>query len=107
MTAFGTGNHNFPLSFWHTANGVAVGAGKIFVVLIAAALLCLTKTFCNGIIDLVHKPGVFSSALWQIAGEHAEDCPNQQNGGECANHNKCGVIFQEHRNQVQHNGCNK
>ena len=104
VTAFGTGNHDFPFAFRHTAYCAAVGAGEIFMLFIAAALLCLPDSFCNRVKDMIHKPCIFRPPFLQITREHTVDCPNQHDGSNRPENNEDSVIFQEHGYYIQNNG---
>lgn len=101
MAAFGTGDHDPAFALRYAADCAAAGTGEIFMLLVHALLLGLTEASGNGIPEFIHKPGVFRSALLQIAGKHTEDRPDQKNGGNDPENNKRGFVLQEHGDHIQ------
>ena len=76
--ALGTGDDDLALTARHTAHRAAVGAGEILVLpVLNGGKLPLQRPP-----DQLQELGIFRAALGQILGEHTEDHPHRQHGGQ-------------------------
>ena len=95
----GAGDDNFASPAGNTADGGAVFAGKILVVLVLHAV----ELALDGPPHLLQELGVLGAALLQVLGEHTEQRPEHQHAGHGAEDAVSKIVLDEHIHDIQSN----